>query len=57
MLEEFAEEAKGMTYNNYHCLKALKDAVMHHIPDEAERKEFLENMFYYNACRVFGVEP
>ena len=57
MLEQFAEEAKGMTYNNYHCLKALKDAVMHYIPDEAERKEFLDNMFYYNACEVFGVAP
>ena len=57
MLETFAEEAKGMTYNNYHCLKALKDAVLHHIPGAAARKEFLENLFYYNACKVFGVEP
>ena len=38
-------------------VKALKDAVLHYIPDEAERKVFLENMFYYNACKVFGVEP
>jgi predicted TIM-barrel fold metal-dependent hydrolase len=56
-LEQFAEEIKHFTYNNYHCLKSLKDAVMHYIPDAAERKEFLENMFYYNACKVFGVEP
>lgn len=57
LLEQFAEQTRKMTYNNYHCLKSLKDAVLHHIPNDAQRKEFLEDLFYYNACALFGVAP
>lgn len=56
MLEEFKDERKNLTYNNYHCIKALKDAIYANFPEEAKRKEVIENLFYKNACKVFGVE-
>lgn len=57
MLKEFEEERKELTYNNYHCLKALKDAIKKNFPDDEIAKPIIENLFYNNACKVFGVEP
>ena len=56
MLEEFKEERKNLTYNNYHTLKALKDAVEKNFPEKEGQKKFLENLFYKNACTVFGLK-
>lgn len=57
MLEQHAALAQQMTYNDYHCLKSLKDAVMTYLPDPEQRKNFLDNLFYFNACRAFDVTP
>lgn len=56
VLEQFKEERKALTYNNYHCIKALKNAIEKNFNDEEKAKEVIENLFYKNACRVFGVK-
>ena len=55
MLEQFEEERKQLTYNNYHCLKALKDALHANISDPEKLHNAKEDIFYRNACRVFQV--
>lgn len=56
MLEEFKEERKELTYNNYNTLKSLKNAIEKNFPDEEKKKEVVANLFYKNACKLFGVE-
>ncbi len=56
VLEEFEEERKQLTYNNYHCIKGVKDAINKNFPDERQAREVAENVFYKNACKLFGVE-
>lgn len=55
-LEKFREERKKLTYNNYHCLKSLKDAIKKNFADEKKQREVAENLFYKNACKLFGVK-
>ena len=55
MLEQFSEERKRLTYNNYHCLKSLKNALYANISDPEKRREAKKDIFYRNACRVFQV--
>lgn len=54
-LEQFAQERQQLTYNNYHCIKALKDAMLASIPDPEKLQEAKEAIFYRNACQVFGI--
>ncbi len=55
MLEAFKEERKQLTYNNYHCLKSIKDAIYANYSDEQEIEEIKQDLFYRNACKVFGI--
>ena len=54
MLAKFVEERKGLTYNNYHALKSLKDSIEKYIP-ENEREALKKEIFLSRACRVFEV--
>ncbi len=53
--ERFAAERKRITYNTYHTLKTLKDAVEREIPDPAERAAFLADLFQNNARTLLGI--
>lgn len=56
MLEQFAEERKNLTFNNYHCLKAVKDAMYANISDPEKLEAVKKALFYGTACQVFGKE-
>jgi len=55
MLEQFKEERKELTYNNYHCLQSLKNALYANITDPEKLIEVKKDIFYRNACKVFGI--
>jgi hypothetical protein len=51
--EKFRDLAEKMTYNTYHVLKAVKDAVTNLHLDSAEERELKEMFFLKNAKRLF----
>lgn len=53
--EQFASERKLLTYNTYHVIKALKDAI-ERLGIKGETAGRLKNdIFFKNAQRIFGV--
>jgi hypothetical protein len=54
MNAEFARERAGLTYNTYHCIKALKDALTRKGFDAVRTGRIKEDVFCGNALRLLG---
>ncbi|MCX6991938.1 MAG: amidohydrolase family protein [Kiritimatiellaeota bacterium] len=54
MHAQYAAERKQLTYNTYHCIKALKDAVAGLGLSVGDANELKQAIFYTNANNLFG---
>jgi len=54
MNAKFARERASLTYNTYHCIKALKDALTRKGFDAAQTEQIKRDIFCGNALRLFG---
>jgi len=52
---EFSEERKTLTYNNYHCIRAFKEALETAVADHNERNRIKNDVFLNNAKTLFRI--
>ncbi|MGI6325490.1 MAG: amidohydrolase family protein [Saccharofermentanales bacterium] len=54
LAEEFKNEAENLTYNVYHCIKALKDGLEELNLSEKENRKLVNKIFLKNALAMFA---
>jgi hypothetical protein len=57
MNAEFAQQRQRLTYNTYHCIQALKEALARQGYEPARAEQLKMDVFCGNALRLFGCDP